>query len=533
MASPIYTTDLVTLAIGSITVDAGTWDESSDAGWDGAGAMVDDSNLFYNGSACVSAQYTKSELGTIMYEHTASITVPTDGAILIHHLWAAPPALATLALGGVRIIVGNDFGIFYAWDISGSDFLPAPKGGWTNYAINPGIGSPDDTVGAPGTPYNVFGMAVDATAQARGNPNAVNAVRYGRCESRFTDGDGTNGYATFEGYGLIDSAIANKWSLLDPVEGGYKFQGLMSLGLAATSVDFRDANINISIANTIKVTSLFNAIEIHNASSNVEWTAINISALGTNSRGTFEMIDNATVAKTNCVFTDMSTFIYQSGATLTSSTYRRCDQVTQGSATFDACIFDSSTAAVSLVVNSLTDVTNCSFSSDGSNHAVNLGTITTDTSMNWNNYLSGYASANGSTGNEAILVSVDSGQTLTINVGDGYTTPYINNTGTGTVTVVTGQRTFALALNPAITSYEWRIYSVTAVGSMVGASELAGEESATSSSQQYTYTYSIDVPIAVQIISQPSNDYVEEILYFTLTDANQNIQINLTNDINN
>ena len=179
MAVPSYTTDLTTVATGDLNVDVGSWDESSDVAWDDAGSMVDDGNLYYNNTECVSAQFTKDGVGTIMYEHTSSITVPTDGALLIHHMWAAPPALATLANGGVRILIGNGFGVFFGWTASGSDAPPAPRGGWANYALNPAIASPDYTVGSPATPYDTFGMAVAATAQARGNPNAVNAFRYG------------------------------------------------------------------------------------------------------------------------------------------------------------------------------------------------------------------------------------------------------------------------------------------------------------------------------------------------------------------
>ena len=56
----------------------------------------------------------------------------------------------------------------------------------------------------------MIGMAVSATAQARGNPNACNAIRYGRCESIFTNGDGTNGYATFDGFALVDNVSTNR-----------------------------------------------------------------------------------------------------------------------------------------------------------------------------------------------------------------------------------------------------------------------------------------------------------------------------------
>ena len=367
MAAPNYTTDLITIAIGSITVDTGTWDESSDAGWDTAGTMVDDANLFYNGTKCVSAQYTKdgsgsgiSGPGTIMYQHGSAFTIPADGAALIHHLWAAPPALNTLAGGGIIILAGTDIGNFYGWKASGNDFAPAPRGGWANYAINPAIGSPDYTVGTV-TTYTTIGVAVGATAQARGNPQACNAIRYGRCEAIFEDGDIGNGYATFEGYSLVDSASANKWNLVDPAAGGFQIQGLMSLGSSGTSVDFRDENKNLSIINTINVTPAFNKIEVNNVASNVEFTAISISALGTLSIGSFVMVDNASVTKEACTFTDMGVFTYLSNATVTNSIYRRCGIVTTGAGTFTGCTFDNATGITAATMADLSDITNCTF----------------------------------------------------------------------------------------------------------------------------------------------------------------------------
>jgi hypothetical protein len=151
------------------------------------------------------------------------------------------------------------------------------------------------------------------------------------------------------------------------------------------------------------------------------------------------VVNDATVAKNNCVFTDMDSFIYQSNSTLTSSTFRRCGLVTQGGSTITSCSFDSPTGAIGLSVDSLVDVTDCSFTSDGTGHAIDLGTVSATGSISWSNNDSGYASSNGSTGNETILVSVATSQTLTINVGVGSSTPTIYNTGAGTVLVVSGQ----------------------------------------------------------------------------------------------
>lgn len=348
MAAPSYTTDLVTIATGDLVVDSGTWDESTDAGWDTGGSMVDDQNLFYNNSECVSAQMTKDSNGsgatgpaTIMYVHGSSFTIPTDGAVLLHHLWAAPPALNTLANGGVKILLGNGLGVFSAWNCSGNDFKPAPRGGWANYALNPAVGAADDVVGGgASSPYTTVGGAVGALQQARGNPHACNAVRYGRCKSLFLDGEIANP-ATFNGYALIDNATTNRWNLIDPLGGGaYDWQGLMSIGQVATLVYFEDSDVNINVLNTINVTSAFNRIEIHTATSTVIWTTINIKALGTVSKGEFEMIDNATVTFTSCSFTNMSTFIFLSNATLTRTKFKGCDQITHGGANFNICVFE-------------------------------------------------------------------------------------------------------------------------------------------------------------------------------------------------
>ena len=106
------------------------------------------------------------------------------------------------------------------------------------------------------------------------------------------------------------------------------------------------------------------------------------------------------------------------------------------------------------------------------------------------------------------------------------------NTGPN-ITILQPQRSFTFTLSPSITAYEWRIYEVTALGSMAGAVEVDGEESATVDNQTYNYGYSVDQPIAVQILPQPDSDYEESITYYNLIDANQSVTINLTPDINN
>ena len=535
MAAPAYATDLTTDLVGNLGTE--TWDESSDAGYDDAGAMVDDINLYYINTSCVSAQFTKDGIGSIIGSIGATITVPTDGAILMHHLWAAPAALSNFTGGGVRMLIGDSFGDFNVFYVSGSDKAPAPEGGWETYAVDPAQTPQGTVVGSPAV-ISYIGSAVAATAQARGNPHAVNAIRHGRCEQEYTLGELATP-AIFGGYAAIDSTTTTRYNLLQPIKGGYQQRGLVSLGTTATAVYFDDANLNISLADDVNVSANFNRWEVNNASSEVYMTAISVSALGITSKGRFVVVDNAIVEKTSCTFTDMDYFTYQSNSTLLTTTYRRCGLVTQGGATITNVTFDAPSGTTGLSADILNSVTKCTFNSDGTGYAVDIGTVDT-VSVNWDNYESGYVvGVTGTdvgvtpTGNETILVSVNAGEVLTVNVQTGASTPSIANAGTGTVNVVAGLVTADWTINPSITGYEYAIYTVTAVGSLEGSAEVQHVESTVSDSFSYTYTYSAGVVVAVQIIDDGTHDFEENVTYYPLSASNQSFTINLDADTNN
>ena len=513
MALPIYTNDLTTIATGALATE--TWDESSDAGWDDAGAMVDDINLYYQGDSCVSAQFTKDGVGTIINSYGSAITVPTDGAILMWHMWAAPPALATKALGGVRVLVGSSFGDFEAWTVAGSDF--PPEFIWNSWAFNPLIGTPDYTVGTP-TEYSFFGTGVSALAQARGNPNAMDSIFYGRCEQIYTLGEIANP-SMFSGYATIDNNLLNKYGLLREFNGAYLHQGLMSFGTAATAVYFEDSNVNINIMNTENVTSLFNRYEVNNASSTLKWTAISISALGIVSRGDFVVVDNATIEKTSCTFTDMNSFIYQSNSTILTSTYRRCGLVTQGSSTITSCTFDNPSGTIAVSANALGSISKCTFNSDGTGYAVDVGTIGT-VSLNWDNLESGYVTGvTGTdvgvtpTGNETIYANVSAGEVLTINVATGASVPSVANVGTGTVNVVAGLITLTISTQDG---NEVRIRQ--------GSFTIQHTQDVTGGQETYIYTYVAGAKVTITV---GASGFERQTLDYGLTDSNTTLLFTL------
>lgn len=439
MAAPTYATDLLTYT--DATTITGLAEPTGMLQLDGAGIV--DSDLAIYGTVCISEAMRKNGLGAIVYTGTAPTWTAGSTCYFAWFKWFAPNSLGTkIAQGGIRMLVGSTSADYRGWYVGGSDTYA--YGGWKNFVVDPTqTGLATQTQGTPTTTYNTVGIGVNTptTSPSKGNSFTMDIIRYGRGEIRFTNGDLANGYATFNGMSLVnDNPTTGRWGLFQDQGGSYLWKGLMSLGITATAVDFRDSNVVINIDNTEFVATNFNRIAVNNASSNVLWTSIAISSLGTRSKGQFEMVANATVFKDTCIFNNMDTFIYQSNASILNTSYNRCGTVTAGGAGFSGCTFDSSVSASTTTTTDLANFFDCNFISDGSNHAITLTSIGGG-SMDWKNNLENYVAGSAgspvtptSTGNEAIYVNVASG-TLTINSFAGYTVPSIRTAG-ATVNIV-------------------------------------------------------------------------------------------------
>ncbi len=420
MAPPNYTTDLADIDL----CEAGgkTWAEPTAVGWTyGAGPASDDDNPF-QGALAMSKAFNATGVGGILVNNAAGVTIPTDGAFMGWFFWAPPAALESDANGGIRFMCGTDLANFLSWDVGGATSYA--YGGWVNFAVNTTI-TPDDTVGTGLGNSQYFGAAVNCINSIfKGSPFLCDAFRYGRGEARMNGGEAAN-YATFAGFAATNDAVAYRWGLFQAIAGGYLAKGLMVLG-HTSAVDFRDSNKNILIQNTNKVTANFNTIEVRQAGSRVDWTGIQITALGTISKGRFLTTDNADVNFDTCTFTDMNTFLFMSGATILSTTFRRCGIVTQGGAVFTGCKFDNAAGAKALVVDAVALVTNTEFISDGTGYALEGFSAAGNYDLT-NLTFTGYAAGNGTTGNEAIHVLATSGIVNLVRTGG--TLPSIHTEG--------------------------------------------------------------------------------------------------------
>jgi len=514
MAAPAYTTDLADID----TCESGgkTWAEPTASGWTlGATPSLDGEN-YIQGSSSISKAFNATGVGGMMVNNTAGITVPADGAVLGWFYWASPATLESDANGGLRLMMGSSLAAFLSWDVGGKTTYV--YGGWINYAINPTV-TPDDTVSTGlGNGQYVGAAFYNTNAITKGSPCLVDVFRYGRCEARMVGGE-TDNYATFAGFASANDATSARWGLISYTNGSYLVKGLVIFGYDG-AVDFRDSNKALFVQNTGKVTANFNTFEVRNASSRVDWNSITVTALGTVSPGRWVTTDNAIQNKTDCVFTDLGAFGYASNSTLLRTTYRRCGLVTQNGATFTDCVFENATGAVSVKANNVTLVTGCSFTSNGSNHAVEA---TTAGDYDWNNELSGYATSDGSGGNEAFYNNSGGHINLTV---IGGTRPYVKNGTDATTTVIIPDVTLTISAPVSLVGAEIRIYDMDGTLPNLG-TELAGTESHNAAT--YAFSGSASNVIWVQIMLNGYEEFGQQV---TMPTANGNFTALLKQELN-
>jgi hypothetical protein len=437
-----YATDLVFLQDGSANdsdAESGmTWVEMTGM-TQGDAASEGETDYYIQGSSCASSDFN-NKTGL----HSSCINCGSDQSgsfsagdvVLIWHVILPGNATDTFANGGLRAIIGASVTAWSAWKVGGNDYARNPYGGWHCYAVDPTAtadytGSGGGHAGA----YQYFGAGANLlSAPSKGTQHGWDAMRYGRAEIYCTGtgctftgmeqensyNDGTNGY--------------NRWGLFQEQGGVYLWKGLMSIGQSGTSATFSDSNKTIIIDDCPATYAAFNKIEIQNASTSCTWTNITFLSLGSTAPGAFEMIADATVALTGCVFTDMSTFIFDSNATVDTCTFRRCGQVTQAASDIDDCTFDSTTAVSALLADNPNNIDGCSFTSDGSSHAIELDTACAGNSYTLTNCTySGYTATDG---NQELFN--DSGGAVTITIDGGDTITNIKNGAGASTTIVSG-----------------------------------------------------------------------------------------------
>jgi len=524
MAAPGYTTDLTVLNACDSNTTPVAWTNL------GTGSDATETDYFIHNGACISKPFNITAGG--LYATVGATTFNAGDHYWIWCWFGAPNAMLAEASGGYQALVGSSSTAYDLWNVMGSD--TNPYGGWRCVPVDIVNVTRDARVGTPSGTYSVFGCYCNTSVGiGKGNPLGIDVIRKGRGELRINGGDITNGYATIAGAAAVnDNPTTGRYGLCQAQDGTYLIQGFMILGYTS-AVDFRDSNKTLIIANTKKVLNTFNRIEVRQSGSRVDWTNINITALGTVSRGRFEMVDAADVNFDTCVFTDMDTFIFLSSASVIDCTFRRCNLITANGADLRGSVVASSTVAAdasALLWNVATDtdgkLDNMTFvRGTNAHHAIELGPNTPTSITLRGVTVSGFNASNSQ--NDSVIYN-NSGKSITINVtGNTGTISYKNGSGAST-SIVSDQRTIFINVRNSAGALITDATEITLVRTS-DTTVLHTEENVTDGSTSYTYAYSSNVACYVNVVS--TGLYVPKTVDpVTLINADQTIDVYLDTD---
>jgi hypothetical protein len=492
MAAPAYATDLTDIVVPPM--NTGDWG----AFGGGASGLNAETDYYLIDSDCLSKNAWASDYKGMVYDNVTDVTVAAGDGVFVWLTHLTPNSLATEAAGGLRIVCAdaNTESTFDEWYVGGSDTIVYDDR-WLCAVAEIGAVTPDANNGAT-APYSWFGAGANLPTggPTKGSPFAINSIRHGR-EFQCTDGDLANGYATFDGAATFDNASTRRAGLITFSKGVYTLQGAFVMGTATTAVDFRDANRTLFIARTPKVSAGFNGFEVRNASSRVDWTDISCQALGTTSKGYFEVVDAADVNLLRVTFVDMALFTFTSTTDAIDCTFRGCDQITAPGSNLSGTAVSGYTGITTLggtaTANTSAVIWNVNDSGSGkldgmsftmgstATHAIEFG-LTSPTTINLNDIdFSGYGASNNA--NDSMLHIKRTSGTVTINLS-GVTI----DGGAGTVTYRTDGATVSLVNSTSLTVTGLQNPSEVRVYDAGTTTEIAGQEDVTTG----TYTTSID-----------------------------------------
>jgi len=323
MAAPSYATDLTDITTGFTETD---WGLITEGGGGQNAITAPDTDDFIQGTNAVSRNPFSSSIRGLIYDR-ATITVAADDAV--YHWWKADvaQALETFAAGGVHLVHGISATAYKKFYVAGSDTYEL--GGWRCTPIDPEAASDLDR-GTPGTPdYDTFGIAFDvpSTGPTKGYPFKHDMIRHGR--SVDVIGGEVADEATWDKLTTYNDDITRRWGIAQGTDTGAAVQGIVNWGTSGDAVYSRDTGRSIVFNDTLGfVITSFTQILFDNASSDIEWTGMTFTALGTLNRGLFLVDPNdPAIILTSCVFNDTDTFGAEANTDLIACTFNNTNEV--------------------------------------------------------------------------------------------------------------------------------------------------------------------------------------------------------------
>ena len=353
-------------------------------------------------------------------------------------------------------------------------------------------------------------------------------IRHGR-EVTVTEGEVANP-ATWSLLAAHADATVRRWGIVQATDTGATVQGIVNWGSPTTLCYSRDANQSIVLNDTLGFTATnFTQLVFQNASTDLEWTNIQILSLDTLNRGiiTVNSTDNPTVSFLACQFNDIDTT--QDGGTNSTwddSIWRRSNAITVNGGSFlNSQVLESTVAA-----NTSAMVYNIAADPDGeldgmtftkgtlAHHAIEFGT-SSPTSITLRDMTFTGFNASNNVNDSALHIKRTSGTVTITLVGtaqpsyrtDGATVEFVTNPVTIEVATIT-------STGSAIGSCRVFLYATSTTGLLPAEDSVTISNSGTTATVTHTgHGLSTNDQVWIQGASLPANNGVFSI---TVTDVN-------------
>lgn len=416
----------------------------------GAGEGVEN-DIVYQGTASISRKVTGGGFYTTTGAARNLTTAGRDTWIV--KTWLTNYGSLTTTGNIHEVRVGSGTGAYYNYTI-GSPTVDYPaRGGWVIEAIDPSIASHrSGTTGSPVLTACDYFAAFATCSTSKAENLCLDAIDVG-VGLYLTGGDGVSTDGTFADFVADDEGdITNGRFGYVFTQGGIPYVlGRFIVGATSSSgtrtavaTGFTDSNGTV-VWSDHRAAAGFSGltIDLGNAT-----TTVDISGYSFVSRGTVAGEDTRAVLEVfgtsgslNVVggsVTNFASALLTSASTFASTVWSQCGLITAAGANLTDCTVSGTTASAGVLWNVATDpdglLDGMAFESDGSSHAVEFGS-NTPASIGINGWtVSGYATVDGSTGNEVIYNN--SGKAITINVANPTGTLSVRNGAGASTTIV-------------------------------------------------------------------------------------------------
>ena len=310
----------------------------------------------------------------------------------------------------------------------------------------------------------------------------------------------------------VASATGGAYGIMRELGAGlFGLQGPLTFGSTGTgSVDFDDSDVTVAFEDRGISTNKYGlTVTGGTGTTSVVWTDIIFNTpTGVGSFFTATNTNVNTLTITGCTFLNFDqSFNFTtggngSGYSITNNIFSGCTQIGVGTASFTGNSMQGSVGVAAVLLTSPTNnINNSEFISGGTGHAIQI-TTTGTYSFSGHSY-SGYASTDGSTGNEVIYNN--SGGAVTINVANSTGTISVRNGAGASTTVVNNVNNTVTVLdadtNPIVSA-------VVAVFNSSTDAQIVNDETDVNGEVSFTSSGNLDIYVRVRKSTSGSTRYV-------------------------